>query len=1402
MADDRSLVAEFEDEVLSNPAWTYVARGLMWLVMAAVTIIMLAMLGLAALNTDRGRVWLAEQAFRIQPDSGLRVSLGAIDGSLFDTFTLHDLRLSDPAGMFFEAPSVSVDWRPQAGFRRRLHVNNLDVPAATLHRLPQLLPTPDTDEPILPGYDIYVGRFRVGQLRLGAAVAGKPHVLRAVGGANIHDRRLLTVIEASSPSGGDVLVARIDAAPDANRFELEARVLGPQGGVIAGLLKTDKPLSLQIAGTGSWRVWTGKISGTLGDDELADLKLSASRGSFRATGRVHPGRAVGGMLARLEDTGFDLDARATIDNRQIDADVALASPAVEIAGRGGVDLGENSYKSLSVFALIRKPEAVIRTMTAGNMSLRLMLDGQMASPAVDYRLSADWLAIGNTRLDAFEAIGKGGMPRGDVAFPITARTRRVTGVGEFVEELATNVELAGTMAVSNLMLVGKDMRFKSDRLAARADLRVDLRTGAYNVDARGKLPDYAIPGLGLVDVDANLNFRPDTANRRQLRLTGQAAANIKRLDNDFLAWLFDGRPTITARIDRDPGGTIVIDNARLTSPDMQLSGRGRYMLGQQIVIAARGTSQRFGPLEAELSGLISRPAATVRLDSYRAGIELTGVTARFSPGPDAFAFTASAGSAVGPVAASGRIVTLPGRTTFDIDRLELAGLLARGQLLPSGKGASAVGVLDVDGRGISGTVGLTDENGRQRFDVELAARTGALDLGTPATIRRGEAKSVIVLTDGGYDIFGSFSLEGVRQGSLLLRSAKGTLELQNGEGSAVAVIAGERGVPFSLDMAAQIDPGRWSITSRGTIDRRPFRLAAPAQLIAVPGGWRLAPVTLKLPEGSAELSGTFAPAGSLVARLDRAGLELFELVVPGLGFTGTASGTVDMGLSAGGFPMGSAKLRVRDFTRAGEAVAEPVDMTVLARIGETNAALRAAFDRNGQSYGQFQARLPAIPGSRDAPWLERLSAAPLSAQLRWRGPAEMLWPLAGVSAISMTGNIAMAVDMNGTVGDPQLTGSLRARGAQLESAITGTRVANINLASRFRGSRLELERFSGVVGKGTATGSGHVDLSLARGFPIDLDVILDNAEILNRDDLRATASGPLKIVNSPEGARISGDLEINRARFQIGRATAADIPSVKVRQKHEDLQRMATLAESAPTIWQLDVKANAQNRVEVRGMGLDSEWRAELDIGGSASRPKLTGRATLVRGEYDFAGRRFELKRGGFRFRGDYPPDPTIDIAAEARVEGLTATIAILGTAAKPEISFASVPALPQDEVLSRVLFGTSVSNLSAPEALQLAGAVASLRGGGGGLNPIGAVQKAVGLDRLRILQANSETGRGTAIAAGEYITNRVYVEVASDAQGYTATNLEVQLTRSLSILSQLATLGGNSINLRWSKDY
>jgi len=136
----------------------------------------------------------------------------------------------------------------------------------------------------------------------------------------------------------------------------------------------------------------------------------------------------------------------------------------------------------------------------------------------------------------------------------------------------------------------------------------------------------------------------------------------------------------------------------------------------------------------------------------------------------------------------------------------------------------------------------------------------------------------------------------------------------------------------------------------------------------------------------------------------------------------------------------------------------------------------------------------------------------------------------------------------------------------------------------------------------------------------------------------------------------------------------------------------------------------------------------------------LTGRADLVRGDYEFAGRNFRLERGIIRFRGESPPDPLLDIRAEANVQGLDATVNVQGTGLTPEITFTSVPQLPQDELLSRILFGTSITNLSAPEALQLASAVAALRTGGGGLDPLNSIRRAVGLDRLRILPADIAT--------------------------------------------------------------
>jgi translocation and assembly module TamB len=310
-----------------------------------------------------------------------------------------------------------------------------------------------------------------------------------------------------------------------------------------------------------------------------------------------------------------------------------------------------------------------------------------------------------------------------------------------------------------------------------------------------------------------------------------------------------------------------------------------------------------------------------------------------------------------------------------------------------------------------------------------------------------------------------------------------------------------------------------------------------------------------------------------------------------------------------------------------------------------------------------------------------------------------------------------------------------------------------------------------------------------------------SAQLIDRDDLKAQVTGPLTIRSNASGGTIAGRLDLVSGSFRLGSATAAArLPRLPVREVNRPADERPAPRRLQP--WRLDLSVRAPARLTVTGLGINSEWGANLRIQGTVTEPRINGRADLIRGSYDFAGRRFDLSRGSIRFLGESPVNPILDITAEGGVRGLNAVIRVTGRGQRPEISFASTPALPQDELLSRLLFGTSITNLSAPEALQLAAAVASLNDTSGGLDPINAVRAATGLDRLRIVPADISTGQGTAIAAGKYLGRRVYVEVVTDARGYSATIVEFQISRWLSLLSSISTIGRESVNVRVSKDY
>ena len=715
------------------------------------------------------------------------------------------------------------------------------------------------------------------------------------------------------------------------------------------------------------------------------------------------------------------------------------------------------------------------------------------------------------------------------------------------------------------------------------------------------------------------------------------------------------------------------------------------------------------------------------------------------------------------------------------------------------------------------------------MDVALRARDARLPLQPPVTIARGTVDATAILYPGAPQVTGTAALSGVRRDQLLVSDARASVDLRGGSGRVQLSASGHTSVPFSVALAAAVSPELIRVTGSGSADRIPITLAAPAELRREGGGWRLLPTTLSLPQGRVRVAGATGSAGTNAQlELQNLDLSITQAFVPKLGIAGRASGVAQVSLPKGAaMPTGRAQLDVAGFTRSGLAVvSEPVDVAFLGTLAQTGAEAHALIRRRGAVVGRLQARLAPMPGG-SRPWLDRLKGAPLSAGLRYDGPSEVLWGLSGVSGQSVAGPVAIGADVSGTLDRPQARGVIKADALRYENTAFGTVVDRIAVDGRFTGTRLEIASLTGHAGRGTLSASGYADLSSANGFPVDLRVKLTDAQLARSDDVTATVSGDLAVTNSQaKGALVSGKLTLDGARYQIARQTSADVPELTgVHRKGRPNERAVAAAVAAvaavspkggvtpeqaaaaqpkgpPSVWKLDVAVDAPNQIFVSGMGLEAEWSTNLHIRGDAVHPVVVGDVELVRGTFSFAGRELTLSRGTIQLDGASPPNPTLDIEASTTVEGVTATIDIGGTAKAPQITFSSSPALPQDEVLSRLLFGSSVAQISPLQAVQLAAALNGLRGGGGGLNPLGKLRQVAGLDRLRFYGADKTSGRGPSVGAGKYITSNIYVEVTTDARGYTATQIEIALTKTLRLLSQVGSLGGSNIRLRYSHDY
>lgn len=1362
-----------------------------------------------ALDSQSGRRLLTEHIAGFRTESGLSVEIGRIDGALGGAMVLHDVALRDRRGVFLAAPEVRLDWKPFALLHGHVDVRAARVPALTLSRLPDLIETAD-DGPLLPDIDITVGSLRVDRLVVEPAVGGGRQVLALEGKARIANARAQVTLDARAleggAAGGDRVALVLDAVPDANRLALDLDLAAPGDGLVAALAGIDRPLRVTVKGKGDWQDWQGRIAADLDGAELARLSLSAREGTFRLQGAARADRLIEGPPARLLAPVLDIDLSARLASRVADLSGGLSGEGLRARVTGKVDLGASRFDGLRLGIDLLRPERLLDGLQAQAMRFELDIAGAFASPEVAYRMTARQAAMNGVALAGLEARGTARLAQGRATIPVAARAARLTGLDAVAGGTISDVRLDGEVLAQGSRLLADGLRLRADRIDSTVMLVADLSRGSLAAAIDGRIDRYRVESVGLfrLDADMKLDSAPDG-----YALAGRVKARSTLLASTALRDFLGGDLVAGANLRYGPDGVVRFDRLSLRAPDLRVdSGQGSYRADGRVALDAKGVSRRYGPLALRVSGTMARLDARVSAPNPGLGLGLAGLEADIIGSEGGFRLAARAQSDYGPVSAE-VLIAAGTPLALTITRGDLGGIGFAGTLRQTPAGPFA-GRLDASGRGVEGMVRFDGQGQRQRAVASLRASNTHLPGAAGLTIGSASVEALVVLGDRP-DITADIQLARALWRDLRLSSARMKLDYRAGAGTARFVADGTSGVPFRLAGSADLQPALWRMAVDGQVAGVAVRTDGPARIRPVAGGYDILPSRLALGDGRIELAGRFGEGLALKGRLDDVDLALADAVMPGLGIGGLASGTFDLAApDAGAMPRLDARLKVAGFTRTtADMVSQPLDADLTASLGPQGGVLRAGLRSRGATVGRVVASVDGLPAG-DAPWSARLAAGRLGGGIRYNGPADVLASFAGLAGQRLAGPIALGADFTGQPRDPGLTGFVRGDNLTYENLAHGTRLTGMALAGRFVDDRLEIERLTARAGEGTVSARGRVSLSAAEGWPMDLAMDLDNARMARSDSLAARATGSFRLTRQAgETPLLAGKVRVPEARYAFVRQGAAEVPhlsgvrfrpgaSREVMEGREALIRRPGPFDQV----RLDIGLAAPERLFVSGMGLESEWRADLRLAGTTAVPRVTGQAALVRGTLDFAGRSFAIAEGRINFTDGTASDPAVTLVASEDIDEVSVMVRVTGRASDPRVAFSSVPSLPQDEVLSRILFGRAIGNLSPIQSLQLAASLNSLRTGGAGLNPLGRLRSATGVDRLSVLAADEANGRGTALAFGQYLTKDIYVEFVTDARGFTATQIEVSLSRALSIISQAGGSGATDVQLRYRKNY
>ena len=404
------------------------------------------------------------------------------------------------------------------------------------------------------------------------------------------------------------------------------------------------------------------------------------------------------------------------------------------------------------------------------------------------------------------------------------------------------------------------------------------------------------------------------------------------------------------------------------------------------------------------------------------------------------------------------------------------------------------------------------------------------------------------------------------------------------------------------------------------------------------------------------------------------------------------------------------------------------------------------------------------------------------------------------------GKLKLDLQARGPVTTPSISGDFQLSSGSYEQALSGLALTDIRIDGTVRDRTVTIETLKASDGgQGSLSGQGFLEIKPGQGLEYELSTGLDSARLIRLDMAQGSVSGDLKVTGTSNQARITGNLSIFPLEVSLPQPGPPGTSGLIIKDKADLAAQSSTKGQPTKPAkgsfldkTGLDIGLTLPRGTFVRGRGLDSEWQANLNIQGRASAPKINGRIQNVRGHLNLLTKRFTLTEGSITFTSRFPPQPLLNITASHQAKDIEVIVRVTGPAANPTIKLDSDPALPRDEILSRLLFNRELSTITPLQAVKLALAVRTLTSGGEGF--MDKTRSMIGLDELEIRAGGQD--EGTTVGVGKYVNENIYfkVEKGLDDQSGLVT-VDIEISPRFSLETQAGALN-QGVTFKWNYQY